>query len=99
MFVLGVLLILVGVLAILAALFSSSGTASLLGADLSTKTIFLLGVAAGAAILWGFTITRFGARRSIRQRRETRRLQTLSAKMDRAEAEKTRDAGGTSTQD
>jgi hypothetical protein len=94
MFLLGVLLIVVGVLAILAALFSSSGTASLLGADLSAKTIFLLGVAAGAAILWGFTITKFGARRTIRQRRETRRLQNLSAKMERAEARKNEDDDG-----
>lgn len=88
MFLLGLLLIVVGVLAILAALFRSSGTASLLGSDLTPKTIFLLGVAAGAAVLWGFTITKFGARRTLRQRKETRRLQTLSAKMDRAEAKK-----------
>ena len=41
------LLIAVGVLGILAALVSSSGTANFLGADLSARTIFVLGVIAG----------------------------------------------------
>jgi hypothetical protein len=86
MVVLGLLLIAFGVVAILAALFSTSGTASFLGADLGARTIFLFGVAAGVAILWGFTISKLGARRSIRHRRESRRLQELSAKLDRRDA-------------
>lgn len=93
MFVLGLLLIAVGVVAILAALFSSSGTASFLGADLSAQTIFILGVIAGAAILWGFTISKFGARRSIRQRRESKRLRERSDKLDRDEARRGQPAG------
>lgn len=80
MLVLGLLLIAIGVVGILGALFSSSGTASLLGADLGARTIFLLGVVAGVAILWGFTISKFGVRRSLRQRRETKRLRELSAR-------------------
>jgi hypothetical protein len=78
MLVLGLLLIVIGVVGILAAVFSSSGTASYLGADLGARTIFLLGVVAGVAILWGMTISKFGVRRAIRQRRETRRLRELS---------------------
>jgi uncharacterized protein (DUF58 family) len=78
MLVLGLLLIAIGVFGILAAVFSSSGTASLLGADLGARTIFLLGLVAGVTILWGFTISKFGIRRTIRQRRETRRLRELS---------------------
>jgi hypothetical protein len=85
MFVLGLLLIAFGVVAILAALFSTSGTASFLGADIGARTIFLIGVAAGVAILWGFTISKLGARRSLRHRRESRRLQELSNKLDRTE--------------
>jgi uncharacterized protein (DUF58 family) len=78
MLVLGLLLIAIGVVGILGAIFSSSGTASLLGADLGARTIFLLGVVAGVAILWGFTISKFGVRRSIHQRRETKRLRQLA---------------------
>jgi uncharacterized protein (DUF58 family) len=74
MLVLGLLLIAIGVFGILAAVFSTSGTASFLGADLGARTIFLLGVVAGVAILWGLTISKFGVRRTIRQRRETKRL-------------------------
>jgi hypothetical protein len=85
MVVLGLLLIAFGVVAILAALFSTSGTASFLGADIGARTIFLIGAAAGVAILWGFTISKLGARRGLRHRRESRRLQELSNKLDRAE--------------
>ena len=46
MVVLGLLLLAIGVLAGLAAVFSSSGTASFLGADLGAATLFFLGVAA-----------------------------------------------------
>jgi membrane protein implicated in regulation of membrane protease activity len=91
MVVLGLLLIAFGVIAILAALFSTSGTASLLGAELAARTIFLLGVAAGVAVLWGFTISKLGARRSIRHRRESKRLQDRSARLDRVENTRTGD--------
>jgi small-conductance mechanosensitive channel len=78
MVVLGLLLVAAGVIAILAALFSSSGTASFLGADLSSRTIFMLGLASGIAILWGFAISRVGVQRSFRHRREGRQLRKLS---------------------
>jgi len=86
MVVLGLLLIGAGVLFILAALFSTSGTASLLGAHLSAQTIFLLGLASGVAILWGFSISRVGVQRSLRHRREGRELRKLSQRNARADA-------------
>ncbi|MDX6359683.1 MAG: hypothetical protein QOH37_2737 [Nocardioidaceae bacterium] len=93
MVVLGLLLIGAGVIFILAALFSTSGTASLLGAHLSAQTIFLLGLASGLAILWGFSISRVGVQRSLRHRREGRELRKLSERNARA------DAAGHSTED
>jgi membrane protein implicated in regulation of membrane protease activity len=87
MVVLGLLLIAAGALAVAAALLSSSGSASFLGADLGAATIFFLGLASGAAILWGYSITKLGARRSWRLRRENRQLREQSqrnAQRDRA---------------
>jgi hypothetical protein len=83
MLVLGLLLVAAGVIAILAAIFSTSGTASFLGAELSPKTIFLLGLASGIAILWGFTISRVGVQQTLRHRREGRQLRKLSQRNTR----------------
>jgi uncharacterized integral membrane protein len=88
MVVLGLLLIGAGIIFILAALFSTSGTASFLGAHLGARTIFLLGLASGMAILWGFTISRVGVQRSLRHRRESRELRKLSEHSSRRDAEK-----------
>jgi uncharacterized integral membrane protein len=85
MVVLGLLLVGAGIIFILAALFSTSGTASFLGAHLSAQTIFLLGLASGLAILWGFTISRVGVQRSLRHRRESRELRRLSGRNARAD--------------
>ena len=74
MIVLGLLLIGGGLLAVAAALLSSSGSAGFLGADLAASTIFFLGAGAGLAILWGYSLTKLGARRSWRLRRENRQL-------------------------
>ncbi len=78
MMVLGVLLIAAGLLAVAVAVLSTSGSATFLGADLGATTIFLLGLGAGLAILWGYSITKLGARRSWRLRRENRRLRELN---------------------
>jgi hypothetical protein len=94
MVVLGLLLIIVGAIVVLAALIGSEGQGELLGFDLSTLAIFLLGVAAGAAILWGYGILKWGARRSLAQRRERREL---SKKLDQAEAERRAEADRTNT--
>jgi hypothetical protein len=97
MVVLGLLLILLGGAAILAAVFLSEGTASLLGSDLSALSIFLIGVGTGAAIIWGYTVLKWGTRRSLAQRRERRELNRLSEKLDRVEADRRTDHGDTDT--
>lgn len=91
MFVVGLILILLGVLAILSAVFGSSGSASFLGQDLTTLAIFLIGLASGVAILWGYTISKFGVKRSMQHRRERKKLEDLSAKLDKVDEEKLRD--------
>ena len=85
MVVLGLVLIGLGVVLVLTALLSGDGTAEMLGNDLTALTIFLLGLASGALILWGVGVLRFGARRSLERRREHRQLSELSQKLDRVE--------------
>lgn len=94
MLLLGLLLIAAGALAIIAAVTTASGTVELLGTDLGALTIFLVGVGAGVAVLWGYTLTKYGTRRSLRRRRESRRLSELSQKLERADSER-RDGGAT----
>lgn len=85
---LGLLLLALGAVAILSAVFVSDGSAELLGMDLSSLTIFLIGVAAGAAIIWGFTILKFGTKREFQQRKERKELNQLSEKLGQVEAER-----------
>jgi hypothetical protein len=92
MVILGLLLILVGAGAIVAALFSEPGTAGeLLGFDITTLQAFLAGVAAGAAILLGFSILMWGTKRGIAQRKERKELNKLSERLERAEADRNDD--------
>jgi hypothetical protein len=91
MAILGLLLIAAGALVILTAVFSSEGTAAMLGNDLTALTIFLLGLGAGVAIMWGLWILKYGTARSLRKRRERKQLEELSAKLDRVEAERAED--------
>ncbi|MCW2797229.1 hypothetical protein [Nocardioides sp.] len=92
MLILGLLLIAVGALAIVAAIFSAgysdSGHLELLGTDIGVLFLFFLGVGAGVAILWGFTVAKFGTKRQLRQRRESKKLSELSEKLDRSEHER-----------
>ncbi|HEX6150998.1 hypothetical protein [Nocardioides sp.] len=91
MVILGVVLIALGAVVIVAAVFDLQGSAALLSIDLSAVTVFLLGVAAGVAVLWGFGILRFGTKRSLQRRRESKKLEELSQKLDRVEAERKHD--------
>ena len=91
MFVVGLLLVLFGALGIIGALFGSEGTAEFLGMELSAFWIFVVGLASGVAILWGYTIAKFGVKRSIQHRRESKQLQELSEKLDRVDEEKRRE--------
>jgi hypothetical protein len=91
MVILGLLLLAVGVIVILAGIFTgqvSGGHVELLDVKMSVPTVFVVGVAAGACVLWGFGILKYGTKRGLRQRREHRRLAELSEKLDRVEAER-----------
>ena len=88
MIVLGLLLVLAGLLVVLAAVLSTDGTATMLGNELTALTIFLLGLASGIAVLWGYVVVKFGARRTLQRRREHRQLTELSQKLDRVEADR-----------
>lgn len=93
MLIFGLLLLLAGVLVILVALFTAGGTnstAELLGNDLTTLTIFFLGMGAGVAVLWGFAIIRWGVKRAVQRRRERSQLSELSQKLEAVEAERDR---------
>lgn len=92
MVILGILLIALGAVAIVAALGTAEGSGvELLGADIGAVTLFFVGLAAGVAILWGFGLTKWGTKRSIRHRRESKRLSELSEKLDEREAERRED--------
>ncbi|MCD4523390.1 hypothetical protein [Nocardioides sp. cx-173] len=95
MLILGLLLVAGGALLIVAAIFTAEVTAAgqleLLGTEVSALLLFLLGVGAGVAILFGISVTKFAARRQLAKRRETNKLNELSDKLDRAEAERRRD--------
>ena len=82
-----------GAIAVLSALFvSEPGTGGeLMGVDVSTLDAFLVGVAAGAAILWGFAILKWGTRRSLAHRKERKELTRLNEKLERVEAESRED--------
>ena len=43
------------------------------------------------AVLWGYSITKFGIKRSLQHRRESKQLQELSEKLDQVDEEKRRD--------
>jgi hypothetical protein len=90
MVILGLGLIIIGGIAILSALFvSQPGTGGeLLGFDVTTLQSFFVGVAAGAAILWGFSILKWGTKRSLAHRKERKELNDLNAKLERVEAER-----------
>ena len=91
MVIFGLLLILLGALAIVAAVFVSKGSAELLGIDMSALAIFLVGVAAGAAVLWGFSILKYGTKRGLAQRKERKQLSELSEKLDRIDPDRRSD--------
>lgn len=90
MVILGVVLLTIGALLVLAAIFVSEGSAELLGMDLGVLGVFLVGVAAGAAILWGFGILKYGTKRGLQARKERKEIEQLSEKLDRVDAERDR---------
>lgn len=93
MVVLGLVLILLGAIAILSAVFvSEPGTGGeLLGFEVTTLESFIVGVIAGALILWGFTLTKWGTRRSLAHRRERKELNKLNERIVKVEERRAAD--------
>ena len=90
--VIGLILMLVGALAVVAAVFTADGSnVELLGLDVSALGMYLIGLGSGLAILWGFTISKWGTKRNLRQRRESKQLEDLSEKLDKRDAERRTD--------
>ena len=102
MLLLGLILIALGALAIVAAVVTVElvgGDIELIGIELTPLGLFLIGVAAGAAVLWGFDIFKWGTKRGPARRREQKQLNELSEKLDRADAERRHDIGEHADQD
>ncbi len=101
MLILGLLVILVGVVLLLLGVFATevnsvngAGQVEFVGIDVNATTLFVLGLAAGVAVLTGLAIARHAVRRQMRQRKENKKMEELSAKLERAEAERRRDLDG-----
>lgn len=88
MLLLGLVLIALGGLAIVAAVFGTDvdGTIEFLGQDVSGLALFLLGLGSGVAIWWGFSIFKWGTKRGWARRKEQKKMEELSEKLDRVEA-------------
>jgi hypothetical protein len=90
MVLLGLVLIALGALAIVTAFFSADIHGDhirlLGGLDVSPLVLFLIGLAAGLAILWGFSIFKWGTKRSWAKRREQKRLSKLADSVQSVES-------------
>ena len=94
MLLLGLILIALGVLAIVATVFTVEivgGDIELLGVEVTPLGLFIVGVAAGVAVLWGFALFKWGTKRGLARRREQKKLNELSEKLDRVDAERRND--------
>ena len=93
MLIVGLILILLGALAILAGLFTTgdSGDASMVGVHLGATSVFLVGLLAGLAILSGLSLAKHGTKRGLRHRREQKRLAELSDRLEQVDSERARD--------
>ena len=87
MVVLGLLLMAVGAVAVVGALFTAEGSTQLFGVDISAMAMFFVGLGAGLAIVWGFGFSKWGTKRTLRQRRESKQLSELHEKLEKREAE------------
>ena len=89
MVILGLLLIVVGAVAIVCGVFTSEveGTQlQFLGQDIRPVTLFLIGVGSAVLIWWGLWILKSGSKRSWAKRKEQKRLEKLSDQLDDVDA-------------
>jgi len=102
MLILGLILIALGALAIVSAVFGSEiddGTLQLLGQDIGPVAFFLVGVGSAVAIWWGLSLFRIGSKRSWARRKEQKRLTELSEQLDTVDAQRRRDVDHQEDQD
>src|SRR5690348_6834680 len=85
MVVLGLLLMALGAVAVVGALFTAEGSTQLFGLDISAMAMFFVGLGAGLAIVWGFGFSKWGTKRTLRQRRESKQLSELHEKLEKRE--------------
>ena len=91
MVIVGLVLIVLGALAIVCGVFTAevdAGQLQFLGQDLSPMALFLIGVGSSVAIWWGLWILKSGSKRSWARRKEQKRLEELSDKLDHVEAQR-----------
>ncbi len=94
MVILGLVLIALGALAIVCGLFTAEvdgGQVQFLGQDVSPAALFLIGVFSAVAVWWGLWILKSGSKRSWARRKEQKRLEELSDKLDSVEARRRMD--------
>src|SRR3954452_10346790 len=94
MVILGLLLVVLGGLAIACGLFATEidGTKlQFLGQDIGPAALFLIGVGSAVAIWWGLWIFKSGSKRSWARRKEQKRLEDLSQKLDSVDANRRMD--------
>jgi hypothetical protein len=94
MVILGLVLIALGGLAIVSAVFASEidgDKVQFLGMDMGTVAFFLIGVGSAVAIWWGLSLFRIGSKRSWARRKEQKRLTELSEQLDSVDAQRRMD--------
>jgi steroid 5-alpha reductase family enzyme len=97
MVVFGLVLIALGAVVIVLGLFTSEvkfedneATVEIANVNLSTEGLFLAGVIAAALILVGLWAVKLGAKMTWKHRKEQKRLNELSEKLDKVELERRR---------
>ncbi len=98
MVILGLIMVALGVVLVVLGLFTSEVTfedndaaVEVANVNLSTEGLFLAGVVAAALILVGLWAIRLGAKVGWRRRKEQKRLNELSDKLEQSEASRRRD--------
>lgn len=86
-------MIVLGALAIIATVFVNDGAGGeILGIDMSVTTIFLFGVAAGAAVILGYSIMKWGTKRGLAHRKERNELNKISKRLDEKDKATTKES-------
>lgn len=93
MMILGLVLVALGAAGLLISFFGASidnqhRSAEILNWDVNAGTLVLWGAVSTLLICLGLWVMKSGARRGRERRKENKRLQELSEKLDRAEAER-----------